>query len=183
MPAHAPVFSLKRHAAHSGLPDGLPDQDLYHDATRDLCALGCHIGIINNCQTLDRETRVSGLAKDCQEGVLFMCARPLSLCMLLFMTPAQPQRLSWLHRQSCLAQPGHPESFSKAHNCMMCVLSPCMHAARSCRTYMTLIGQGKGRTRLQQVMDWCGGPDFDGPLIFDEVLPPLCSPTHTKDPV
>ena len=37
------------------------------------------------------------------------------------------------------------------------------------RTYMTLIGQGKGRTRLQQVMDWCGGPGFDGPLIFDEV--------------
>lgn len=56
----------------------LPDQDLYHDATRDLRALGCHIGIINNCQTLDRETRVSGLAKDCQEGVLFMCALLMS---------------------------------------------------------------------------------------------------------
>ena len=36
---------------------------------------------------------------------------------------------------------------------------------------MTLIGQGKGRTRLQQVMDWCGGPDWDGPLIFDEAGP------------
>ena len=47
-------------------------QDLHHDATRDLKALGCHITVINNCQTLDRETRVSGLAKDMQEGVLFM---------------------------------------------------------------------------------------------------------------
>ena len=48
-------------------------QDLHHDATRDLKALGCHITVINNCQTLDKETRVSGLAKDMQEGVLFMC--------------------------------------------------------------------------------------------------------------
>ncbi len=47
-------------------------QDLHHDAMRDMRALGCHINIINNCQTLDRETRVSGLAKDMQEGVLFM---------------------------------------------------------------------------------------------------------------
>ena len=36
---------------------------------------------------------------------------------------------------------------------------------------MTLIGQGKERTRLQQVIDWCGGPDWDGPLIFDEATP------------
>lgn len=49
-------------------------QDLHHDATRDLRALGCHITVINNCQTLDKETRVSGLSKDMQEGVLFMCA-------------------------------------------------------------------------------------------------------------
>lgn len=41
----------------------------------------------------------------------------------------------------------------------------------ACRTYTTLIQQGKGRTRLQQVMDWCGGPDWDGPLIFDEASP------------
>ena len=47
-------------------------QDLHHDATRDLRALGCHVTVINNCQTLDKETRVSGLAKDMQEGVLFM---------------------------------------------------------------------------------------------------------------
>ena len=36
---------------------------------------------------------------------------------------------------------------------------------------MTLIGQGKERTRLQQLIDWCGGPDWDGPLIFDEASP------------
>ncbi len=47
-------------------------QDLHHDATRDLRALGCHINIINNCQELDRETKVFGLSKDMQEGVLFM---------------------------------------------------------------------------------------------------------------
>ena len=49
-----------------------PIQDLHHDASRDLRAMGCHITVINNCQTLDRETRVSGLAKTMQEGVLFM---------------------------------------------------------------------------------------------------------------
>ena len=41
-----------------------------------------------------------------------------------------------------------------------------------CRTYSTLIGQGKGsKTRLQQVVDWVGGKDFDGCLVFDEVGP------------
>ena len=41
-----------------------------------------------------------------------------------------------------------------------------------CRTYSTLIGQGKGsKTRLQQVVDWVGGREFDGCLIFDEVSP------------
>ena len=41
---------------------------------------------------------------------------------------------------------------------------------QSCRTYSTLIGQGRGsKTRLQQVVDWVGGPDFDGCLVFDEV--------------
>ncbi|KAK9915021.1 hypothetical protein WJX75_003704 [Coccomyxa subellipsoidea] len=85
--------------------------DLHHDATRDLRALGCHINIINNCQELDRETKVFGLSKDMQEGVLFM-------------------------------------------------------------TYTTLIQQpakGKnGKSRLQQVIEWVGGPDWDGCLIFDE---------------
>ncbi len=53
-------------------------QDLHHDATRDLRALGCHINIINNCQELDRETKVFGLSKDMQEGVLFMYCYILS---------------------------------------------------------------------------------------------------------
>ncbi|KAI3433451.1 hypothetical protein D9Q98_003264 [Chlorella vulgaris] len=35
-------------------------------------------------------------------------------------------------------------------------------------TYSTLISNVKGRTRLQQVIDWLGGPDFDGPIILDE---------------
>ena len=46
--------------------------DLHFDAERDLKSLGCHINVINNLQALDRETRVVGLAKDMQEGVLFM---------------------------------------------------------------------------------------------------------------
>ena len=46
--------------------------DLHHDAERDLRSLDCYLNIINNCQTLDKETRVTGLAKDMQEGVLFM---------------------------------------------------------------------------------------------------------------
>ena len=46
--------------------------DLHCDALRDLRALGAHINVINNCQALDRETRVVGLAKEMREGVLFM---------------------------------------------------------------------------------------------------------------
>ena len=48
--------------------------DLHFDALRDLRALGAHITVINNCQTLDKETRVGGLSKSFTEGVLFMCA-------------------------------------------------------------------------------------------------------------
>jgi hypothetical protein len=36
------------------------------------------------------------------------------------------------------------------------------------RTYSTLISGHKGKTRLQQVIDWVGGPDFSGPLVMDE---------------
>ncbi|KAK9833324.1 hypothetical protein WJX81_006479 [Elliptochloris bilobata] len=77
--------------------------DLHYDAERDLRALGCHVPVINNCQSLD-------LAKDSattRDGVLFM-------------------------------------------------------------TYTTLVLSGKGRSRLQQVIDWVGGPAWDGCLIFDE---------------
>ncbi|KAH3812323.1 hypothetical protein DPMN_140752 [Dreissena polymorpha] len=39
-------------------------------------------------------------------------------------------------------------------------------------TYATLVSSvqrgGSGRTRLQQLVDWCGGEQFDGCLIFDE---------------
>lgn len=37
-------------------------------------------------------------------------------------------------------------------------------------TYSSLIASSeKGRSRLQQLVQWCG-PDFDGLLVFDEVL-------------
>lgn len=36
------------------------------------------------------------------------------------------------------------------------------------RTYTTLISNVKGKGRLQQVVDWCGGPAFDGCIVFDE---------------
>jgi hypothetical protein len=36
------------------------------------------------------------------------------------------------------------------------------------RTYHTLISPGKGKTRLEQVIEWVGGPDFDGAIVFDE---------------
>ena len=63
--------------------------DLHCDALRDLRALGAHITVINNCQTLDKETRVVGLAKDMREGVLFMCVHPASRCSYW--------RCAWLH--------------------------------------------------------------------------------------
>lgn len=36
------------------------------------------------------------------------------------------------------------------------------------RTYSTLASGVKGRTRLQQVVDWVGGKHFEGALVFDE---------------
>lgn len=40
-------------------------------------------------------------------------------------------------------------------------------------TYNSLIASSeKGRSRLQQLVQWCG-PEFDGLLIFDEVANPL----------
>uniref|UniRef100_A0A1D2AC25 UBA domain-containing protein n=2 Tax=Auxenochlorella protothecoides TaxID=3075 RepID=A0A1D2AC25_AUXPR len=35
-------------------------------------------------------------------------------------------------------------------------------------TYSTLTSSIKGRTRLQQVVQWLGGPSFNGALVFDE---------------
>jgi hypothetical protein len=29
--------------------------------------------------------------------------------------------------------------------------------------------QSKGKSRLQQIVDWLGGADFEGVLVFDEV--------------
>ena len=47
-------------------------QDLVHDATRDLRALGCTMPIINNLQALDKAAGTSGgLPEAMQEGVLF----------------------------------------------------------------------------------------------------------------
>ncbi len=46
--------------------------DLHLDAERDLSDLGCHIKVINNCQALDQGSKALGLAKDLQEGVLFL---------------------------------------------------------------------------------------------------------------
>ena len=40
--------------------------DLHLDASRDFRDLGCHINIINNVQSLDKETRALGLNKDFQ---------------------------------------------------------------------------------------------------------------------
>jgi hypothetical protein len=37
-------------------------------------------------------------------------------------------------------------------------------------TYSSLIASSeKGRSRLQQLVQWCG-PEFDGLIVFDEVL-------------
>ena len=37
-------------------------------------------------------------------------------------------------------------------------------------TYSTLIGQQKNsrRSRLEQLIEWCGGKEFDGLIMFDE---------------
>lgn len=67
--------------------------DLHNDAIRDLRALGCHISVINNCQTLDKETRATGLSKSASEGVLFMWAASCpGMCLLP--SPAQSAALT-----------------------------------------------------------------------------------------
>ena len=37
-----------------------------------------------------------------------------------------------------------------------------------CSTYSSLISAVRGRTRLQQVVEWLGGASFEGAVIFDE---------------
>ena len=41
-----------------------------------------------------------------------------------------------------------------------------------------MISPGKGKSRLEQVIEWVGGPDFDGAIIFDEAHK-VCSSAHT----
>ena len=59
---------------------------------------------------------------------------------------------------------------SKSPGCPLCLRR---------RTYSTLISAGgkavKGG-RLQQVIDWAGGPNFDGVIVFDE-----CHKVHLSD--
>jgi hypothetical protein len=35
-------------------------------------------------------------------------------------------------------------------------------------TYSTLISNVRGRSRLQQLVEWVGGADFDGAVVLDE---------------
>mmetsp|Transcript_32416 Transcript_32416/g.95536 ORF Transcript_32416/g.95536 Transcript_32416/m.95536 type:complete len:85 (+) Transcript_32416:105-359(+) len=45
-------------------------------------------------------------------------------------------------------------------------------ARASCTTYNILIAKGKGggkyQSRLEQIIDWCGGDSFDGLIMLDE---------------
>jgi hypothetical protein len=43
-------------------------EDLSLDAERDLTDVNCHINVIKNLQTLDKEQKATGLSKDYQEG-------------------------------------------------------------------------------------------------------------------
>lgn len=52
--------------------------------------------------------------------------------------------------------------------CKRVVEAPAWDLLVACRTYTTLISNVKGKGRLQQVVDWCGGPSFDGCIVFDE---------------
>jgi hypothetical protein len=56
--------------------------------------------------------------------------------------------------------------------------------AGPCRTYSTLVSGARGKSRLQQLVDWLGGPSFDGCIVLDECEP--CSylvlPFHLRAP-
>lgn len=59
--------------------------------------------------------------------------------------------------------PNHPPTHTTQHDTYP---TPC---PRACRTYSTLVSSAKGRkSRLQQVVDWVGGPGFEGVICFDE---------------
>ena len=56
-------------------------------------------------------------------------------------------------------------TITQAELLLLCTVPrPCV----PCRTYSTLVSHVKGSSRLDQVVSWVGGADFDGPLIFDE---------------
>lgn len=79
--------------------------DLKLDAVRDLVDVGCHVGVIDGCQSLDAAAKLAFGSNP--KGVLFS-------------------------------------------------------------TYSTLISATSKRARLDQLVAWCGGPQFEGCLIFDE---------------
>jgi hypothetical protein len=92
--------------------------DLVKDAERDLRDLGVFLKVIDGPQSLDKETKALGLAKDFKEGVLFC-------------------------------------------------------------TYSSLTSNPKKGSRLEQIMEWCGGPEaFEGAIILDEShrAKNLCAP-------
>lgn len=102
-------------------------------------------------QALDKGTKVVGLSKDLQEGVLFMCG----------LIPNGSIQKQCTHQSLCC------HVFLRAY----IVSQGLILKSRLCnahRTYHTLISPGKGKSRLEQVIYWVGGPDFDGVVVFDE---------------
>ena len=48
----------------------------------------------------------------------------------------------------------------------MCCIAPCSLCMCTCATNLCVGGHNK--SRLQQLVDWSGGSDFNGCLVFDE---------------
>lgn len=67
----------------------------------------------------------------------------------------------------------------RTSHALCCCLRCCL-----CRTYSTLVSSGKGKkSRLQQVVDWVGGPAFQGCIVLDECESTIKRLAHPLLPV
>lgn len=173
--------------------------DLRLDAERDFADLGAPgVGVHNGCQKLDSETRGLGLSASHAEGARARRAgtraraapsrehraerAPVAphervLARLAASTGAEPARR---HAYQVCRDGRHPRP----------PLSPPFALGVLFSTYAALVSASRvgkgGVSRLEQLVEWCGGASFDGCLVFDECaahrteLPPARTAPHCR---
>ena len=129
--------------------------DLYLEAKRDLGALGCNARVINGLQAIDNATKnknwtVQSIPRNLKDGCMFMTYSALV------------SRMKTLKKRISKGMQSTYRSVDLILFCMCCVF------------FFQVSGfNGKRKTarhisRLEQLINWCGGESFDGVLVFDE---------------